>query len=84
MDLSVKGLSVGPAGKIYCVKTAFFGFFTNDLIYDVLCGLLGGESDSFYQSRLDISSPDYAINKDNALTLHGKRHVLEDPTLAEK
>lgn len=59
-------------------------FFTNDLIYDVLCGLLGGESDSFYQSRLDISSPDYAINKDNALTLHGKRHVLEDPTLAEK
>lgn len=59
-------------------------FFTNDLIYDVFCGLLGGESDSFYQSRLDISSPDYAINKDNALTLHGKRHVLEDPTLAEK
>lgn len=59
-------------------------FFTNDLIYDVLCGLLGGESDSFYQSRLDISSLDYAINKDNALTLHGKRHISEDPTLAEK
>lgn len=59
-------------------------FFTNDLVYDVLCGLLGGESDSFYQSRLDISSPDYAINKDNALTLHGKRHISEDPTLAEK
>lgn len=59
-------------------------FFTNDLVYDVLCGLLGGESDSFYQSRLDISSTDYIINKDNALTLHGKRHISEDPTLAEK
>ena len=56
-------------------------YFTNDLMYDVICGLMGGETDSFYHSELDISSDDYRITKDYAMTLYGKRHISEDPTI---
>lgn len=68
--------------KMNVLKTHENSYFTNDLMYEVICGLLGGETTNSYQSVYDISSPDYGITKDNALTLYGKRHISEDPMVS--
>lgn len=65
--------------KMEALKNHTGSYFTNDLMYEVICGLLGGENNISYHKIYDISSPDYVITKDNALTLYGKRHVSEDP-----
>ncbi|MBQ7503063.1 phosphoethanolamine transferase [bacterium] len=39
-------------------------YFTNDMIYNTLCGMLSGESNHYDKSE-DLSSPAYAYNKNN-------------------
>lgn len=51
--------------------------FTNDLLFDTLSGILQAPS-NFYSSQYDLTSPDYSITRDNALTLHGKKRIAED------
>ena len=51
--------------------------FTNDLIFETLSGILHAQS-NYYESRYDITSSDYNLILDNALTLHGKKHISED------
>lgn len=51
--------------------------FTNDLLFDTLSGLLQAPS-NFYDARYDLTRPEYAITRDNALTLHGKKHIAEE------
>lgn len=51
--------------------------FTNDLLFDTLSGILQAPS-NFYNSQYDLTSPDYSITRDNALTLHGKKRIAED------
>ena len=52
--------------------------FTNDLLFDTLSGILRAPS-NFYCRQCDLTSPDYNITRDNALTLHGKRRIANDP-----
>lgn len=52
--------------------------FTNDLLFDTLSGILHAPS-NFYCRQCDLTSPDYNITRDNALTLHGKRRIANDP-----
>lgn len=51
--------------------------FTNDLLFDTLSGILQAPS-NFYNRQYDLTSPDYSITKDNALTLHGNKRIAED------
>lgn len=51
--------------------------FTNDLLFDTLSGILRAPS-NFYCRQCDLTSPDYNITRDNALTLHGKRRIADD------
>ena len=51
--------------------------FTNDLLFESLSGIIQAPS-NFYQSEYDLSSPDYSLPLDQALTLHGKKHISED------
>jgi heptose-I-phosphate ethanolaminephosphotransferase len=55
-------------------------YFTNDLMFDTVSGLIGGQS-NYYSSRYDLSSPDYSLPLEEARTLHGRRAVSEDPAL---
>ena len=52
--------------------------FTNDMIFDTLSGLFQART-SFYHKEYDFSSPAYAINGDNAMTMDRKRKIKEDP-----
>lgn len=54
--------------------------FTNDLIFDTLSGIWGART-NFYHSQYDLSSRDYSINRDNAMTMDRKKKISEDPDL---
>lgn len=51
--------------------------FTNDLIFDTLCGLMHVSSYA-NTDTLDLSDPAYGLSWEEALTMHGKIHVAED------
>lgn len=51
--------------------------FTNDLLFDTMSGLLQAPS-NYYDVRYDLTREEYAITRENALTLHGKKHIAED------
>ena len=51
--------------------------FTNDLLFESLSGIIQAPS-NFYHAEYDLSSPDYSLTLDQALTLHGKKHIRED------
>ncbi|MBO6304386.1 MAG: sulfatase-like hydrolase/transferase [Selenomonadaceae bacterium] len=53
-------------------------YFTNDMIYDTVAGIIRAES-SRYESRQDFSSKDYGFTKDNLTTMMGERKLTEDP-----
>jgi heptose-I-phosphate ethanolaminephosphotransferase len=55
--------------------------WTNDLLYDLMVGLTG-VSVQTYDPKYDLSSSSYQLNWATALTLHGKKQVIEDPDLA--
>nr|WP_302520414.1 sulfatase-like hydrolase/transferase [uncultured Allisonella sp.] len=51
--------------------------FTNDLVFDTLCGLIGADNYGRTEAY-DLSSPSYALTEKEALTMHGKMHIAED------
>jgi len=54
--------------------------FTNDLVFDTLCGILQAKT-NFYDSRYDLASPDYFLNMDTAKSMDGKACIADDPNL---
>lgn len=54
--------------------------FTNDLIYNLVTGILHAPSNR-YDPVYDLSSPSYNINLENALTMLSTVHVNTDPAL---
>lgn len=55
-------------------------FFSNDMFYDTLIGIIGIES-PMYNPKQDLTSDSYMYNKDNLTTLSGTRKVADDPYL---
>lgn len=55
-------------------------FFSNDLMYDTICGLMDVQS-NHYDERYSLTSEKYSITKESMLTGTGKRHLNEDPYL---
>jgi heptose-I-phosphate ethanolaminephosphotransferase len=58
-------------------------YFTNDLVYDTLVGLLGIET-PFYDPRGDLGSKHFSLELSGARTLHGERPLHEDPFIAQR
>lgn len=52
-------------------------FFTNDLAYELVCGLLDVESSRFDESA-SLASSSYRFTRDMLLTYEGKKHIAED------
>ena len=52
-------------------------YFTNDLMYEVVCNLLQITS-NHYNAENSILSPDYKFNQNNLTTMLGKRKLTED------
>lgn len=53
-------------------------FFSNDLVYDLICGLLDVQS-NHYEPQNSLTSSEYIHNKESLIVGSGKRSVLEDP-----
>lgn len=54
--------------------------FTNDLVFDTVCGLLGTPNNG-YESRYDLTSGKYSLPVSEAVTKHGKVQISEDPAI---
>lgn len=52
-------------------------YFTNDLIFDTVCGILNAPS-NHYDSGQDFSSTEYQFNRDNLTTMLGQRKISDD------
>jgi len=53
-------------------------FFTNDMIYNTVCGILSAES-NYYNSTEDISNSSYNMQFNDLYTFGGKVKVNQDP-----
>lgn len=54
--------------------------FTNDLMFDSLCGILSA-GNNFYSADHDVTDSQYSLPLDQALTVHGKYKVSDDSEL---
>lgn len=52
-------------------------YFTNDMLYDTICGVINAES-NHYELRQDFSSTGYEFTKDTLTTMLGKHKLTED------
>lgn len=52
-------------------------YFTNDLVYDLMCGIFDIRSNRFDES-CSLASADYRFTRDTLLTFEGKIHISED------
>jgi heptose-I-phosphate ethanolaminephosphotransferase len=57
-------------------------YFTNDLIYDTMLGVMGIET-PHYDPENDLSTRQYALVLDRARTLHGEKRVSDDPAIVQ-
>lgn len=53
--------------------------FTNDLLFNLLCGLTGIDLQQYDDKTLDPSSPAYGLKASQATTLYGRRPITDDP-----
>ena len=52
--------------------------FTNDLLFDVVCGLTKMKSHPFYRSALDVTSKDFALKAEDVMIFNTHK-VIDDP-----
>ena len=52
-------------------------YFTNDMIFDTVCGILNAPS-NHYEAGQDFSSTEYKFNRDNLTTMLGQHRLTED------
>lgn len=50
-------------------------YFTNDLIFDTLLGIMGITNNEFYDKRNDLSSNEYTHDENDLTTLYGKKTI---------
>ena len=55
-------------------------YWTSDLLYDYLLHILGIENAPKEDSKYDISSPDYAMKRDNLTIIEGQEYIKDDDT----
>lgn len=55
--------------------------FTNDMMFDTVCGILGLTKSSFYDQANDISSMKYARTAEELTLLGGRVSLMTDPDL---
>lgn len=53
-------------------------YFTNDMLYDTICGILNAPSNR-YDPKQDFASRHYAFTRENLTTMLGQHSLTEDP-----
>ena len=52
-------------------------YFTNDLVYDLMCGIFDIQSNHFDESS-SLASNQYRFTRNMLLTYEGQKHIAED------
>ena len=53
-------------------------YFTNDMLYDTMCGILGAKGNR-YDAEQDLSSQKYRFAKEDLTTMLGQQRIADDP-----
>ena len=64
--------------KIAFLRAAQNDYFTNDLIFNLMLGIMDIQNNSLYESKNDLTSPQYDRDLNRFMTLFGKRKIKED------
>ena len=64
--------------KITALRAAQNFYFTNDLIFNVMLGIMDIQNISLYEPKNDLTSPQYDRDLNRFMTLFGKRKIKED------
>ncbi len=59
-------------------------YFTNDLIFNTMLGIMDIRNDVFYEAENDLTATDYNADVKRFKTLYGKRSILEDVSNRKK
>ena len=60
------------------LQTAQTQYFTNDLIFNTMLGIMDIRNEAFYEAENDLASPAYNGDVNRLKTLYGKRSIAED------
>ena len=60
------------------LRAAQTHFFTNDLIFNTMLGIMDIRNEAFYEAENDLASPSYNADVKRFKTLYGKRSIAED------
>lgn len=52
-------------------------YFTNDLIFNTLMGIMHIQANDFYEPENDLTSPAYDNNQSRFMTLYGKKKIID-------
>ena len=64
--------------KIESLRAAQNYYFTNDLIFNVMLGIMDIQNKSLYEPNNDLTSPQYDNDLNRFMTMFGKRKIKED------
>ena len=64
--------------EAYMLRVSESTYFTNDMMYDTICGIIGAKGNR-YEARQDLSSPEYDFSRDNLTTMLGQVRIADDP-----
>ena len=64
--------------KVASLRDAQNCYFTNDLIFNVMLGIMDIKNDALYEPDNDLTSPRYNPDLNRFMTLFGKRKITED------
>lgn len=65
-------------GRTATLRSHESRYFTNDMLYDTICGLLNAPSER-YDPGQDFTSTSYRFNRDNLTTMLGQYKLSTDP-----
>lgn len=60
------------------LRAAQTHYFTNDLIFNTMLGIMDIRNDAFYEAENDLTATEYNADVKRFKTLYGKRRILED------
>ena len=65
-------------GRTRAIRYHRSRYFTNDMLYDTISGLLNAPSSRYIEAQ-DLTSPNYAYMRANLTTMLGQQTLTDDP-----
>ena len=70
-------MAAAPSRRFEALRQNRDRYWTNDLLYELMCGVLDVESEH-YDETASLASPRYRFTRDELLTFEGQLHISDD------